>query len=68
MNRSTLVTDPLDDVEGVGRKFELEAQEEDGYDIQAQVEGFRRCLIPNLGPYLACSSEDLLEASSSSSS
>ena len=35
----------LDDVEGVGRIFELEAQEEE----------FRRHLIPHLGPYIASS-------------
>ena len=38
----------LDDVEGVGRIFELEAQEEDGFDIEAQVEEYRKRLIPHL--------------------
>ena len=55
----------LDDVEGVGRIFELEAQEIDGHDIdghdiEAQVEEYRRLLVPHLGAYIACSNEDLV--------
>ena len=50
----------LDNVEGVGQVFELEAQADDGYDIEAQVEEYRGRLAPLIGPYIACSNEDLV--------
>ena len=50
----------LDNVDGVGRIFELEAQEEDGFDIEVQVEEYRRRLTPHLGPYIYGSNEDLV--------
>ena len=49
----------LDNVEGVGQIFELEAQADDGHDIEAQVEEYRGCLAPFIGPHIACSNEDL---------
>ena len=54
----------LDDVEGVGRIFELEAQDEDGHDIEAQVEEYRSLLAPHIGAYIAGSNEDLVRSSS----
>ena len=57
----------LDNVDGVGRIFELEAQQEDGHDIEAQVEEYRRRLVPHMGPYIACSNEDLVRGRSCSS-
>ena len=57
----------LDNVECVGRVFELEAQEWDGHDIEAQVEEYRRRLVPHIGPYIACSNEDLVKSRSCSS-
>ena len=54
----------LDDVEGVGRIFELEAQEMDGHDIDAQVEEYRRLLLPHIGGYITGSNEDLVRSSS----
>ena len=57
----------LDNVEGVGRIFELEAQEEDGRDTGAQVEEYRRHLVLYIGPYIACSNEDLVRSRSCSS-
>ena len=57
----------LDNVEGVGRLFELEAQEWDGHDIEAQVEEYRRRLVPHIGPHIACSNEDLVRSRSGSS-
>ena len=53
----------LDTVEKVGQIFELEAQAKGGRDIAAQVEEFRSRLGPYLGPYIACSNEDLVLAS-----
>ena len=50
----------LDVVDGVGRVFELEAQEESGHDIETQVEEYRRRLVPHMGPYIECSNEDLV--------
>ena len=55
----------LDTVEDVGQIFEVEAQAEDGRDIEAQVEECRRRFGPYLGPYIACSNEDLVIASDS---
>ena len=50
----------LDEVEGVGRIFELEAQDMDGHDIEEQVEEYRSLLVPHIGPYIASSNEDLV--------
>ncbi len=50
----------LDTVESVGQVFELEAQAEDGRDIAAQVEDWRRRLGPYLGSYITGSNEDLV--------
>ena len=54
----------LDDVEGVGRIFELEAQDKDGHDIEAQVEEYRRLLVPYIGAYITGSNEDLVRSNS----
>ena len=53
----------LDTVEEVGQIFEAEAQAKDGFDIDEQVEEYRRRMDPYLGPYIACSNEDLVIAS-----
>ena len=50
----------LDSVEDVGGIFEVEAQEEDGYDIEVQVEECRRLFGPYLGSHIASSNEDLV--------
>ena len=50
----------LDNVEDVGQIFELEAQADDHHDIEAQVEEYRSRLAPHIGPYIACSNEDLV--------
>ena len=52
----------LDTVEDVGQILEVEAQSEDGRDIEAQVEEYRRLLVPYLGSYITCSNEDLVIA------
>ena len=54
----------LDEVDGVGRIFELEAQDKDGHDIEAQVEQYRRLLVPYITDYITCSNEDLVGSSS----
>ena len=53
----------LDDVEGVGRIFELEAQDRDGHDIEAQVEEYRSLLAPHIDAYITGSNEDLVSNS-----
>ena len=53
----------LDTVEDVGQIIEVEAQAMADRDIEAQVEDYRRQLVPYLGPYIACSNEDLVIAS-----
>ena len=50
----------LDEVEGVGRIFELEAQDMDGHDIEEQVEEYRGLLVTHIGPYITGSNEDLV--------
>lgn len=50
----------LDTVEGVGQIFEVEAQEEDGYDIEVQVEECRSLFGPHLGSHIPSSNEDLV--------
>ena len=57
----------LDEVEGVGKIFELEAQAYDGHDIEAQVEEYRSRLVAHIGPYIDCSNEDLVSGTSCSS-
>ena len=52
----------LDEVEGVGQIFELEAQDNDGHDIEEQVEEYRRLLVPHIGPYITGSNEDLVRS------
>ena len=54
----------LDEVDDVGRIFELEAQDKDGHDIEAQVEQYRRLLVPYISDYITCSNEDLVRSSS----
>ena len=54
----------LDDVDGVGRIFELEAQEMDGHDIDANLEEYRSLLLPHIGAYITGSNEDLVKSSS----
>ena len=54
----------LDEVEGVGRIFELEAQDKDGHEIEEQVEEYRRLLVPHIGPYITGSNEDLVRSDS----
>ena len=54
----------LDDVESVGRIFELEAQDKDGHDIEAQVEEYHSLLAPHIGAYIIGSNEDLVGSSS----
>ena len=58
----------LDEVDGVGRIFELEAQDKDGHDIDAQVEQYRRLLVPHISDYITCSNEDLVRSSSNTNS
>ena len=53
----------LDKVEDVGQIFEVEAQAEDGRDIDAQVEHYRFRLGPYLSSYIVGSNEDLVIAS-----
>lgn len=57
----------LDNVDGVGLIFELEAQDMDGFDIEVQVEEYRRRLVRHIGPYITCSNEDLVRNRSHSS-
>lgn len=57
----------LDNVDGVGRIFELEAQDQGGHDTGAQVEEYRRLLIPYIGAYITCSNEDLVGVGTCSS-
>ncbi len=54
----------LDEVDGVGRIFEFEAQDKGGHDIEAQVEQYRRLLLPYISDYITCSNEDLVRISS----
>ena len=49
----------LDTVEDIGQVFEIEAQEEDGRDVVAQLEELRLHFGPCLGSYIAGSNEDL---------
>ena len=56
----------LDNVEDVGQIFELEAQADDDHDIEAQVEEYRSRLVQHIGPYIACSNEDLVMSRSCS--
>lgn len=53
----------LDTVEGVGRVLEVEVQVKDGYDIDAQVNEYRRLFSPCLGGNISGSDEDLVMAS-----
>ena len=50
----------LDTVENIGQIFEVEAQEQDGCDIVAQVEECRRRFGPYIGSYITGSNEDLV--------
>ncbi len=50
----------LDTVADVGQIFEVEAQQEDGYDIEVQVEDCRRIFGPYLSSRIANSNEDLV--------
>ena len=50
----------LDTVEDVGQIFEVEAQQEDGYDIEVQVGECRRLFGPYLGSRIANSNEELV--------
>jgi adenylate cyclase, class 2 len=52
----------LDAVEDVGQVFEVEALAEDDHNVEAQVEEYRRCFGPYLGPYIISSNEDLVPA------
>ena len=52
----------LDTVEEVGQILEVEVQEEDGCDIESQVEEYKRLFEPYLGDYIEGSNEDLVVA------
>jgi adenylate cyclase, class 2 len=52
----------LDTVDDVGQVFEVEALAEDDHNVEAQVEEYRRCFGPYLGPYIISSNEDLVPA------
>ena len=50
----------LDTVEGVGQILEVEVQDEEGCDIDLQVDEYRSRLGPYLGGYITGSNEDLV--------
>ena len=50
----------LDTVEGVGQVFEVEVQFKEGYDLEEQVQEYRRRFGPYLGEEIAGSNEDLV--------
>ncbi len=52
----------LDTVEGVGQILEVEVQDEEGCDIDAQVDAYRSLLGPYLNGYIIGSNEDLVAA------
>ena len=52
----------LDTVEGVGQILEVEVGEKFGYDIDSQVNEYRRLFAPHLGDDIAGSNEDLIVA------
>jgi len=52
----------LDAVEGVGQILEVEVQNEQGCDIDAQVDAYRSLLGPYLNGYISGSNEDLVAA------
>ena len=52
----------LDTVEGVGHILEVEVQNEEGCDIDAQVDEYRSLLSPYLDGYIEGSNEDLVAA------
>ena len=52
----------LDTVEGVGQILEVEVQDEEGCDIDAQVDEYRSRLGPYLSGYITGSNEDLVAA------
>ena len=50
----------LDDVQGVGRILEVEAQAKAGRDVDQQVNQYRRLFEPHLGDDIVGSNEDLV--------
>lgn len=52
----------LDTVEGVGQILEVEVQDDEGCDIDAQVDEYRSRLGPYLNGYITGSNEDLVAA------
>ena len=52
----------LDTVESVGQILEVEAQNEEGCDVDAQVDAYRSLLGPYLNAYISGSNEDLVAA------
>ena len=52
----------LDRVEGVGQLLEVEVLAEDGCDIDALAQEYRRLFAPCLGSYIVGSNEDLVAA------
>ena len=52
----------LDTVEGVGQILEVEVQDQEGCDIDAQVDEYRSLLGPHLNGYITGSNEDLVAA------
>ena len=52
----------LDTVEGVGQILEVEVQDEEGCDIDAQVDEYRSLLGPYFSGYITGSNEDLVAA------
>ena len=52
----------LDTVEGVGQILEVEVQDEEGCDIDLQVDEYRNLLGPYLSGYISGSNEDLVAA------
>ena len=52
----------LDNVEGVGQILEVEVKDEDGCDIDQQLDEYRSVLGPVMGSYIVGSNEDLISA------
>ena len=52
----------LDNVEGVGQILEVEVKDEDGCDIDQQLDEYRSVLGPVMGSYIVGSNEDLVTA------
>ena len=51
----------LDQVEAIGKILEVEIHQEEGFDIEAQLEEYQKLLAPYLGEHIPGSNEDLVE-------